>query len=68
MLRLSERETEVLELLAKGMSDKEIASTLVISLHTVKVHLRNIYLKLRVHSRTQAVIKYLQKEGKTCSV
>jgi LuxR family maltose regulon positive regulatory protein len=52
---LTERELEVLRLLAAGLGNKEIAETLVIALSTVKQHLKNIYAKLDVHSRTQAV-------------
>jgi LuxR family maltose regulon positive regulatory protein len=52
---LSEREIEVLQLIAEGLSNREIASRLFISLNTVKAHTRNIYGKLGVRSRTQAV-------------
>jgi LuxR family maltose regulon positive regulatory protein len=52
---LSERELKVLQLLSVGLSNKEIAQTLFIAVGTVKNHLKNIYRKLDVHSRTQAV-------------
>ena len=52
---LTERELEVLQLLAEGLSNKEIGSRLVVAPSTVKQHLKNIYGKLDVHSRTQAV-------------
>jgi len=61
IVKLSEREREVLDLLAKGYLYKEIAGLLFISPDTVHNHLRRIYEKLHVHSRTEAVVKYLQK-------
>jgi LuxR family maltose regulon positive regulatory protein len=54
---LTEREQEVLRLLADGISNKEIASRLVVAPSTVKQHLKNIYSKLEVHNRTQAVAR-----------
>jgi LuxR family maltose regulon positive regulatory protein len=54
---LSARELEVLELVAQGRSNREIARQLVLSLNTVKGYTRSIYQKLDVHSRTQAVAK-----------
>jgi LuxR family maltose regulon positive regulatory protein len=54
---VSERELEVLSLLADGLSNQEIAARLYLSLHTVKAHARNIYAKLGVSSRTQAVAR-----------
>jgi DNA-binding NarL/FixJ family response regulator len=58
--RLSPREQEILGLLANGALYKEIAGTLGISLDTVRTHLRRIYEKLHVHTRTEAVVKYLR--------
>jgi DNA-binding NarL/FixJ family response regulator len=58
---LSERETEILSYLAKGYHDKEIAEKFFISVETVRTHLRNVYKKLHVRSRTEAVLKYLKK-------
>jgi LuxR family maltose regulon positive regulatory protein len=52
---LSEREQEVLALIAQGLSNQEIAQRLFISLNTVKWHTSNIYGKLAVKNRTQAV-------------
>lgn len=54
---LSEREIEVLQLVAEGLSNREVADRLYLSPHTVKVHARNIYSKLDVKNRTQAVAK-----------
>ena len=54
---LSERELEVLQLIAEGLANREIASRLFLSLNTVKAHTRNIYGKPGVRSRTQAVVK-----------
>lgn len=58
---LSERELEILSYLAKGFQDKEIADQFFLSIKTVRTHLRNIYKKLHVRSRTEAVLKYLKK-------
>ncbi len=56
---LTKREQEILALLAKGYLYKEIAGRLGITLSTVRAHLHTVYEKLHVHSRTQAVIKFL---------
>jgi len=58
---LSERELEVLQVVAAGKSNKEIADRLSISVYTVQVHLRNIYGKLGVASRTEAVTVALRR-------
>ncbi len=57
---LSPREREVLEFLSSGLSNKQIAGQLGISYETVCVHLRRVYEKLHVCSRTAAVVKHLQ--------
>jgi LuxR family maltose regulon positive regulatory protein len=54
---LSERELEVLQLVAEGLTNREVAARLFLSLNTVKRHSHNIYGKLGVHSRTQAVAR-----------
>jgi len=58
---LTERETEILDLLAKGYLYKEIAAELFISNSTVKQHIHNIYGKLHVQTRTEALNKAFQK-------
>lgn len=59
---LSEREMEVLKLASRGLSNQEIADELYLSLRTVQAHLGHIFNKLRVSSRTEAVVRAL-KEG-----
>ena len=54
--RLTDRELEVLKLVAQGMSNREIAGELYISENTVKNHVRNILEKLQLHSRMEAVV------------
>lgn len=53
---LTEREREIVDLLAQGLSNKLIASKLYLSVRTVEGHLANIYLRLGVHSRTEAML------------
>jgi LuxR family transcriptional regulator, maltose regulon positive regulatory protein len=54
---LSERELEVLQLIAAGKSNRRIANELFVSAGTTKTHIRNIYRKLDAHSRTQALVQ-----------
>ena len=61
IVQLTKREDEILKLLSKGFLYKEIGEQLFISADTVHNHIRHIYEKLQVHSRTEAVVKYLQK-------
>jgi DNA-binding NarL/FixJ family response regulator len=58
---LTERERATLELLSKGCVDKEIAQALGISPWTVHGHIKKIFERLKVHTRTEAVIRYLEK-------
>ncbi|MFW6117896.1 MAG: response regulator [Chloroflexota bacterium] len=57
---LSERESEILNLVTSGMSNKEIAEKLFLSQRTIKAHLTNIFNKLNVASRSEAIVKGLQ--------
>ncbi len=61
LARLTRREHEVLALLSKGCVDKEIAQALGISVWTVHGHIKNIFERLRVRTRTEAVVRYLNK-------
>lgn len=58
---ISPREYEVLQLMAAGLSNQEIANRLFISLNTVKTHISNLFLKLDVQRRTQAIQKAKEK-------
>jgi DNA-binding NarL/FixJ family response regulator len=58
---LTDRETEILDLLSKGKRNKEIADTLFISPSTVHTHIHNIYEKLHIRSRSEAILKHLQR-------
>jgi len=61
-VRMTPREREVINLIAEGLSNKEIASTLHIATHTVKSHVRNIMEKLTLHTRLQ-IAAYAYKAG-----
>jgi len=61
--RLTKREQEILALLSKGFLYKEISDQLDISVTTVRTHLKHIYEKLHVQSRTEAAVKYLKAAG-----
>ncbi len=58
---LTQREEEILDLLSKGFKYKEIAEKLFISPDTVHTHIHSIYEKLQVRSRTEAVVKFLNR-------
>ena len=60
-VNLSKREIEILNCLSQGYRYKEIAEKLFISIDTVRSHIRNIYEKLHVRSRTEAVLKYFNR-------
>jgi DNA-binding NarL/FixJ family response regulator len=64
---LTKREHEILACLTQGQQYKEIADVLTISLETVRAHVRHIYEKLHVRSRTEAVVIYLGKEDMVLS-
>ncbi len=59
---LSEREKEVLAMLARGLTGEEIAQRLVLSPETVRTHIRNAMAKLEARTRTEAVVKALERE------
>jgi DNA-binding NarL/FixJ family response regulator len=59
---LSQREKEILSLLVDGLSKKQIAEKLYLSHHTVDSHIRNIYAKLEVHSRSSAISKAIREK------
>ena len=61
--RLTPGEREFLDQLANGYAYKEIADRMKISIDTVRSYVRTVYEKLHVHSRTEAVVKYLRTEG-----
>jgi len=61
LAKLTRREREVLELLSKGHVDKEIAEVMGISVWTVHGHLKSIFERLHVRTRTEAVVRYLEK-------
>jgi DNA-binding NarL/FixJ family response regulator len=59
---LTDREIDVLHLIAKGYSNSEISKELCISMNTVKTHIRNVFHKLEVEDRTQAAMKAMKKD------
>jgi len=58
---LSKRESEVLELIVNGSNNKEVSEKLFISIETVRNHIRHIYEKLHVHSKSEAVVKAIRE-------
>lgn len=65
--QLSPREAEILALVAKGLSNKEVGNTLNISVGTVRIHLGHIYEKLHVRCRTEAAAKYFRSQPGSAS-
>ena len=63
-LDLSDREKEILQLLAEGLSNKEMANQLKVSLNTVQVHRKNLMQKLGIHRQAE-LVRYALKEGIT---
>jgi DNA-binding NarL/FixJ family response regulator len=61
-ISLTSREEEILVLLTKGYANKEIADHLALSIETVRSHLKNIYTKMHVRSRAEAVAHYMSKK------
>jgi DNA-binding NarL/FixJ family response regulator len=61
---LTQREQEILTLLARGYQYKEIAETAGVKLETVRSHIKHIYDKLHVRSRTEATLKFLGESGR----
>ena len=59
---LSRRETEVLELTSLGLTNKQVASRLGVTIHAVKFHLAAVYRKLGVMNRTEAAVVFLEAE------
>jgi DNA-binding NarL/FixJ family response regulator len=57
--QLTDRELEVIQLIAKGFANKEIAAQLGVAVSTIRRHIENIYSKLHVHCRTEAAAKFL---------
>lgn len=62
---LTQREQETLDYLSRGFVAKEVAERLGVSVHTIRVHLKHIYEKLHVRSRTEAVLKWLGEKLET---
>jgi DNA-binding NarL/FixJ family response regulator len=61
-IRLSEREKEILKLLVDGLSYKMIADKCNVSFHTIHTHIKNIYEKLHVSSKSEAVAKAIKNK------
>lgn len=64
-LVLSRREAEVLELASRGLTNKQVATRLGVTIHAVKFHLAAVYRKLGVMNRTEAAVVFLEAERST---
>lgn len=62
---LSKRETQVLELAARGMTNEAVARALDVSVHAIKFHLSSIYRKLDVSNRTEAAVAFLREDARS---
>ena len=60
---LSPREAQVMQLMTEGMTNRQIAGHLSVTVHAVKFHLASIYRKLEVHNRTEAAVAFLEASG-----
>lgn len=63
-VELSRREREILELVSRGYGNKEIAEQLSVCVETVRHHLKRVYHKFHVHSRSEAVVKFMGLDGR----
>jgi DNA-binding NarL/FixJ family response regulator len=63
-LDLTRREREILDWVSRGYGNKEIADKLSITVETVRHHLKKVYEKLHVHSRSEAVVQFMRAEGR----
>jgi DNA-binding NarL/FixJ family response regulator len=61
--QLSPREAQVMQLMAEGMTNRQIAGQLSVTVHAVKFHLASIYQKFGVHNRTEAAVAFLEASG-----
>jgi DNA-binding NarL/FixJ family response regulator len=59
----SPRQAEIVELIAGGLEDKEIARQLGVSVTTVRTHLQRLYRQIGVHNRSRATVKWLELDG-----
>jgi DNA-binding NarL/FixJ family response regulator len=67
-VELTRREREILELVSQGYGNKDIADRLSVSVETVRHHLKRVYQKFHVHSRSEAVVQFIGRNGRTPEV